>query len=90
MFLRAALMAHSCQPNCQLAVDDQLQLTVRASCDLPRGTAIYYNYCDLLEVGMILSARSQGAPCLGVDAVLQHHDSRHQVRFVFVASCMME
>lgn len=50
MFLRAAMMAHSCLPNCQLAVDDNLQLTVRSSCALPRASPILYNYCELLEV----------------------------------------
>lgn len=52
VFLRAAMMSHSCVPNVQLAVDDQLQLTVRASCDIPRAAAIKYNYCELLEVSV--------------------------------------
>ncbi|XP_052128169.1 uncharacterized protein LOC113211356 [Frankliniella occidentalis] len=49
VFLRAAMMAHSCVPNCQLSVDDNLQLQVRASCAVPRATPVQYNYCELLE-----------------------------------------
>ncbi|XP_034245070.1 SET domain-containing protein SmydA-8-like [Thrips palmi] len=49
VFLRAAMMSHSCVPNVQLAVDDQLQLTVRATCEMPRASALKYNYCELLE-----------------------------------------
>jgi len=50
VFLRAALMAHSCVANVHVAVDDNRIMTVRAARRIEKGETLYYCYTSVLQV----------------------------------------
>ncbi|KAJ8923433.1 hypothetical protein NQ315_001992 [Exocentrus adspersus] len=49
LYLQAALMAHDCVGNTHLSVDDDFLLRIHASVDIPEGTPIFFNYCNVLQ-----------------------------------------
>ncbi|VEN35142.1 unnamed protein product [Callosobruchus maculatus] len=49
LYLNAALMAHDCNGNTFLSVDDDFVLTVKASVDIPENSPIYFNYANVLQ-----------------------------------------
>lgn len=59
LYLQAALMAHDCIPNTHLAVDDDFNMTIHASCRIEEGETIYYNYANGLQVSHFFSCYFQ-------------------------------
>ncbi|KAG5880303.1 hypothetical protein JTB14_003703 [Gonioctena quinquepunctata] len=49
LYLNAALMAHDCLGNTLLSVDDDFVLRVKASVDIPKNSAILFNYANSLH-----------------------------------------
>nr|CAI5827592.1 unnamed protein product [Callosobruchus analis] len=49
LYLNAALMAHDCNGNTFLSVDDDFVLTVKASIDIPENSPIFFNYANSLQ-----------------------------------------
>ena len=43
---RAALLNHSCEPNCIQRFDSQANIVIRAVCDIPAGTELTISYID--------------------------------------------
>ncbi len=43
---RAALLNHSCEPNCIQRFDSQANIVIRAVCDIPTGTELSISYID--------------------------------------------
>ncbi|XP_050677045.1 uncharacterized protein LOC126973768 [Leptidea sinapis] len=49
VYLQAALLAHDCTPNTQIAINDNNVLVCNATTDIKKGDVIYYNYTDPLK-----------------------------------------
>lgn len=58
LYLGAALMAHDCLGNTHLAVDDDYNLIVHASVNIPKGSPIYFNYTNALQVHQVSDVKS--------------------------------
>lgn len=52
LYINAALMSHDCVGNTFLSVDDEFNLTVKASIDIPENSPIYFNYANALSVSI--------------------------------------
>lgn len=51
-------MAHDCTPNTFLSVDEDFNLTVKASVDIAENSPIYFNYANALSVSIFAGTNS--------------------------------
>ncbi|XP_018322201.1 SET domain-containing protein SmydA-8-like isoform X2 [Agrilus planipennis] len=49
LYLKAALINHDCVGNTHLAIDDNYNLIIHASIDIPVGASVYFNYSNPLK-----------------------------------------